>query len=428
MKSNKYVKEVVSGLKKAAKLLEKHEQDVTKKELADVGVTDWTMKHSGGITSIKNAYFPLEEKDLAGIYETKNNKAYISKLESIVGKKEFQEQTLAKEITKVLKTLPKIKAQTLRSTKKAVLKRELIAMLNDTHIGLIVDPEHIGNTNGIDFKECGRRFAFFMKEVVNYKPHARHETKKLHIILNGDILAGIIHGLETKTIHLLTHQIAGAIHIIGHAIAHAAKDFQEIEVHGIAGNHDRVIHKDNGKRPVAEVFDSYANIIYFALSAMFKDNKQISFNFPKTPYGFINLPAGRAMYAHGDHVFSKAIGNPGRAINVKALSESIKDFNAGEVAKGNQPVKLLLLGHVHVFCHFITNDGVEVYIAPSLSGTDDFSHSLTINTSFIGQAILESTNNFILGDSRLVRLKDADKDASLDNIIPEYKKQLKWEK
>src|SRR5258708_40174716 len=93
------------------------------------------------------------------------------------------------------------------------------------------------------------------------------------------------------------------------------------------------------------------------------------------------------------------------------------------------PVKLVLFGHVHNFAHFITSDGVEVYIAPSLSGTDGHSFgSYNANTNTIGQVLFESTPKFILGDSRLVRLKEADNDSTLDELIPIYHNSLKWQK
>jgi hypothetical protein len=124
------------------------------------------------------------------------------------------------------------------------------------------------------------------------------------------------------------------------------------------------------------------------------------------------------MVVHGHNIFSKALGNIGRSINVKGLTEAIRDFNAGEIAKGNKPIKLLLLGHVHNFGHFVNVDGVEVVIAPSLSGLDTFAHGLTINSSLAGQVVFESTSKYVLGDMRLIRVHEADKDSSLDAIIP----------
>jgi hypothetical protein len=413
--------EIKAQIEQVAEDMDIHPSLVTKK---DLDVTDWTWKQVGGLELIKRKFFPFEEKDLAFIEEAKDDSAYISKLESSLGKRDLLDRKLVEEIQKNFKPIVKIKPTSLRTKNKSKIKREMVAMLNDTHIGVIVDPEEVNHGNSFDFKEAGRRFALFAKEVSDYKPHARNETKKLHLVLNGDLIAGLIHGLTTRSIHLMIHQINGAVHIFSHTIAHLAKDFEELEIHAIPGNHCRAVHKEHGKRAIAETYDSYANIIFYALSGIFKNNKQIKFNVPKTPYGFINLPAGRAMYAHGDHLFSKALGNPGRSINVKALSGAIKDFNAGEIAKGNKPVKLLLLAHVHTFAHFITDDGVEVYIAPSLSGLDQFAHSLTINNNFVAQVVFESTNKYILGDSRLIRLNEADNQSDLDKIIPEYKKEL----
>jgi len=34
----------------------------------------------------------------------------------------------------------------------------------------------------------------------------------------------------------------------------------------------------------------------------------------------------------------------------------------------------VLFGHTHSYAHFITNDGVEIYNAPSLSGLDAYAH------------------------------------------------------
>lgn len=421
------LQDVIVTLQGIAQSMGKPVQKVTERDCEDNGLSGRQIRKFGGLPKIKKAHFPETEKSLGDIVELSRQTSYINKLEKLVGTQELLEREFKKALDK-LKPIPKIKFRKAKAVKKSQDMVEMVGMLNDTHIGLIVDPEEIGNGNSFDFKEACRRFAFYTKQVGEYKKDKRDRVSKLHLILNGDLLAGIIHGLETKGIHLLVHQINAAVHIFTHVVANLAKEYSKIEVHGIAGNHDRVIHKDHGKRPVSEVYDSYANMIYYALSVAFRNNPEITFNFPKTAYGFIDLPAGRAMYCHGDHIFSKALGYPGNSINVKGLSAAIRDFNAGEIAKGKPPIKLLLLAHVHTFAHFITSDGVEVYIAPSLVGLDAFAHSLTHNQSFVAQVVFESAKDFILGDSRLIRLSAADKDESLDNIIPTYNKELKWSK
>lgn len=421
------VKDIVSKIKQICKELEIDSSKVTLNHLSQCGVSERQIRNNGGLSKIKSVHFPETDKDLKAIRELSLNNSYTKKLENQVGDQLlFQEKVL--DILKgKIKPLPKIKPPKISKSKNAA-KVDVVAMLNDTHIGVIIDKEEIGGINEFDFKQACRRFAFYVKQVINYKKHKRSQVDKLHLVLNGDLIAGLIHGLDTKGIHLMVHQVNAAVHIFTHVISNLAKDYAHIEVHGIAGNHCRSVHKNHGQRAVSEVYDSYANLIFYSLSTAFRESKRIGFNFPKTPYGFIDLPAGRAMYVHGDHIFSSTLGNPGKAINVKGLSGSIRDFNAGEIAKGNKPVKLILFGHVHTFAHFITTDGVEVYISPSLSGLDSFAHSLTINTNFIAQPVFESTKDFILGDCRLIRLESADELKELDSIIPVYNKDLKWNK
>jgi len=423
---NKELKTIVNKIKTVAKNNDVLPDKVTKTMLlSDSDVTEWELRKFGGLSSIIKANFPIEDKNLGAIRDIKAQSKYINDLERKLGEKQSFEDRLMDIVRNNPPTVPKLK-QYKPQAKTIKQKREVVAVLNDTHVGAIIDQEELNGLNGFDFKEAGRRFAYFAKEVADYKIRHRHEVTRLHLVLNGDLTAGIIHGLETKGIHLLVHQQNALLQILTHAIAFLSQSYKEVIVHGIPGNHSRGVHKNHGKRAVSEVYDSYENMVYYGLSVAFRKSPQIKFNFPKTPYGFIDLPGGRAMYAHGDHVFSSALGNPGKTINVKALSSAIKDFNAGEIAQKREPIKLLILGHVHVFAHFITDDGVEVYIAPSLSGIDGFAHSLTINTNFVAQVVFESTKDFILGDSRLVRVDVADEDEELDKIIPTYNKELKW--
>jgi hypothetical protein len=420
------LKQVIQLIKKISKENDIHPSMVKQNQLINYGFTAYELSKLGGLALIKKRNFPVKDKDLKVIHEAKKGSSYITKLEKALAEKTINDDLVMEVIKKTVTPVVKIKSPKFAKHKDESV--EVVAMLNDNHIGLVVDSEEVGGANSFDFKEAGRRIAYYVQEVCGYKKHKRNQVKKLHLILAGDNLAGLIHGLDTKSVHLMIHQMNAMLHIYTHAISLLASEYPQIEVHGIPGNHGRSVHKNGGGRAVAETYDSYENILFYSLSAAFRNNKQISFNVPKTPYANINLPAGRCLVAHGDHIFSKYLGNPGSSINVKSLSGAIKDFNAGEMAKGAQPVKLLLFGHVHSFAHFITNDGVEVYISPSLVGLDQYAHSLTINNNFIAQPVFESTPKFILGDSRLIRLNSADSDNALDKLIPIYNKELKWSK
>lgn len=423
---NKELKAVVDTIKRLARENDIHPQYVTQTMLVNEGVTNWQLRKLGTLKGILDSAFPQTDKDFRSIKDTKDTKSYIAKLENQLADKLNLEELVKDSLDGLV--IPRVKKHKKFKFKPSDELTHVVGMLNDTHVGLIVDPEEVGGANSFDFKEASRRFAFYGQQLAKYKIHKRKNVEKLHLILNGDMIAGLIHSLDTKTVHLMIHQVNGALHILTNLISYLSEYYQTIDISGIGGNHCRSVHKNHGQRAVAEVFDNYSNIIYYGLSTAFRNNPNISFNFPKTPYGFFQLPQGRAMHVHGDHIFSKSLGNPGTSISVKGLTNAIREFNAGEVEKGNAPVKLVLFSHVHSFAHFITSDGVEVYISPSLVGLDQYAHSLTINNNFIAQPVFESTKDFILGDSRLIRLGKADNDSSLDKIIPLYNKELKWQK
>lgn len=428
-KETNIVKNIVKAIKAAAKELGKEPSEVTKLDLLsnDYGVSDWDLRKVGGLALVKSAHFP-QEKNFNEVSESKEVKSYISKLEKQLGDKQHLEKLIIDIMSEKLEPLTVNKKHSVKKmNKKSIKNREVVAMLNDTHYGLNVDSEEIDGLNSYSWKEACRRTAFFVKEVIDYKPHKRNETKKLNLVINGDILAGIIHGLASKTLDLWIHQMNGAMHILTHAIHHLSEHFDEVEVHCVGGNHEEIPHKrEGGHRVTQEHYDNFINATYYGLSTAFRNYKNVKFNIPKTPYLFFNLPSGRAMVCHGHNMFSRQLGNPGKNINVETLGTAIREFNAGEEMKGRKPVKLVLFGHTHTYAHFITKDGVEVYAAPSLSGLDAYAHQLNINTNFIGQVVFESTPEFILGDSLLVRLEKADNEKSLDNIIPIYNRELKW--
>jgi len=426
---NKELKHIISEIKRVAKQEDILPSEVTKsKLLSNSELKEWDLRKFGGLSSIIKANFPIENKSLGDIASLKEAQSYISKLEKRVGLKEKFEQEVKDIFSEKLKPLPKIKLINPKK-QKTKRKRDLVMMLNDTHFGLKVEPEEVNGVNKFDWTEACRRVAMVLAETIDFKPHTRDEVETVHLVLAGDLQSGLIHGLNTKGIELYVHQMNGTVHILTYVISHLLANFKNVKIHGISGNHSDAVHKrEHGKRVVSEKYDSYENTCFYALSAIFKDNNRATFNYPKTPYAFMDLAGGRAMIAHGDVLFSKQLGNPGSNINVKGLSEEIRKFNTSEIAMGRDPVKLVLFGHTHCMAHFITSDGVEVYNAPSLSGVDGYAHSLNINNNFIGQLVFESTKDFILGDHRLVRVNKADTNSELDKLIPIFGKELAWKK
>lgn len=427
-------KEIADLIQKAATDRSLNPQEVTKAHILklDNSPSNWLLRKSlkgSSLDAIKDRFFPITEVQRVESEETKDVLAQMKKLEDKLAKREYFEAKLLEAVEKNIKPLPRIHFKKFKPTTKEQ-ERQLVVMLNDTHYGLIVRPEEINNVNSFGWEQACRRSAMMLKETLNFKVHNRNQVTKVHLVLNGDLIQGIIHGLLYSQMEKAVHQFNGAVHILTHFISMLAQEFREVEVHGICGNHEDAIHKrEHGKRVNAEKYDSYANMIFYAISAAFRNSNHVKFNFTRGLFINMNLPAGRVVVCHGDTFFAKALGNPSTVINYKKLSEEITKFNAAEISRGQQPAKLLLFGHTHKFFHLITEDGVEVYNAPSLSGADGHSHgSYNANYNLIGQVVFESTPKFIMGDTRLIRLQDADNDVELDNLIPVYRNELKWQK
>lgn len=428
-KASALTNKVVEAIKAAAKNLDKPPVLIKLSDLlsSDYGVTEWDIRKLGGLDLIKKTYFPFEELELGEINKSKKEKSYISKLEKIVGEKLVAEELLSDHFAKL--EFPKLSPKPKTLPNKNTKDRHVVVSLNDVHYGLIVDPVEVGGVNKYGWTEASRRTALLAQQVAGYKIAHRDEVECLHVIFNGDMLQGIIHDLTARNSDLLALQQNGAIHILGNFIDYVRQHYKKVRVYGIKGNHDDPLHRrEGGHRVTTHVYDSYITPVYYALSAMFYSDPNIEFIFEKGLYVNVNLPAGRLLVTHGDVLFSKQLGNNGTSINVKNLSDVINRFNAGELELGHDKVRMVLFGHTHNFATFKTFDGVLIYIAPSMSGVDNFAASLAINHNNVGQVIFESTPDYMYGDGRLVDLLSADKDASLDKIIPVYNRGLAWQK
>jgi hypothetical protein len=426
MQKNITLEDVLVTLVGIATSLGKETKNLTLKDCSDNGLSERQIRKFGGLSKIKAAHFPETGKSLGEIKSLTDQAAYIRKLETQLAKKQLTEKLVEDTLNKITTPLNIPKANI--STKKSGLHREVVVSLNDTHFGLIVDPKEVGGTNKFGWQEASRRTAMLAQQVADYKIEKRGEVKKLHVVLNGDIVQGKIHDMTALTSDLMVMQQNGAIHILTHFIGYVSQFYPEVVVHGISGNHDDSLHRREGGRVTSHKYDSVINPVYYALSAAFRNESKISFNFPKGLHIDLNLPGGRAVFTHGDTLFSKQMGNPGTNVNVKGLSDVINRWNQAEIAKGNKPANLFVFGHTHFYCNFRTFDGVQVLILPCLSGIDSYAHSLALNHNNADQGIFESTPGYNLGDLRVVDLLKADSNSELDKIIPVYDRGLQWRK
>jgi hypothetical protein len=319
------------------------------------------------------------------------------------------ETDFLEELKKVIKKWPIKLHKKVKLKKKKKIPRSILAHISDTHIGVNIKKNEMGGINEFNPTIAARRFAKFFSTLCDYKLDHREDTE-LVMVLNGDIIAGIIHGQEGGVLPMTT-QFSIALSIFAQGISFLAQHFQKIKVIGLVGNHGRYMHKSNKGRQTEQKWDSYTTNIYIALRAVFQDYDSVEFNIPVTPYALFEVQGHMYLAAHGDTFLN--LGNPGKSINTDGITKQINNIMNGF----EQKIDAVLGAHVHTPTVITLNNGIDLIINGTLSGTDPFAQSIGIVSNNPIQQLFEITKEHRIGDMRFVRLLDADEDKTLDLII-----------
>lgn len=297
---------------------------------------------------------------------------------------------------------------------KNTVKRILVGHISDTHIGANIDPEELGSINNYGPIQESRRHAFFFQQLVKYKPQHRKETELL-LVLNGDLMQGIIHNHEDAEV--MTTQFARALSVYVQGISYAAQHFAKVRVICTTGNHGRFMHKSSKQRATSKKWDGFHTILHVGLQTALCNYKNIEFEIPVTPYAYINVLNHKFFIAHGDTVIN--VGNVSKNINMGSIAAQTNEISTA-LGKFN----VLLVGHVHKATYQILDNGIAVLINGCLSGTDPFAQSIGVLHNNPVQQLFEVTKDHCVGDVRLVRLKEADNIKELDKIIKPFTRKF----
>lgn len=379
-------------------------QDVSVRQVRDL-VSDYCLKMVGGLNKVRNAHFPETEKDLKAITKMSSTISYTNKLEKKLG----QKLVLEEDFQKALENLPAIKIKSFKSSKKAKIERALNIVLSDLHIGSDIHKEETGN---LDFGkvEESRRLARITQEVLEYKPQYRNETK-LNVLILGDVIQNQLHDPSDGA--PLAEQTSRAIYLLTQSLAQMAASFPQVEVHFATGNHGRNTGRHHG-RAVNQKWDSIETIIYYALKNSLRNNKNIRFNLPLTPYVSYEVFNHKIFATHGDSVL--APGYPGKMIKTGSLENQINRINASLL--DNQEYSVFIVGHVHTGSITHLSNGAVMITNGPMVPVDEFAVSIGLLEGACGQYLFESVKGFPVGDSRFIRVSEKDdKNPELDKII-----------
>jgi predicted phosphodiesterase len=400
-----------------AYIAELKEKDFTWGEIA----TKVTKKFGVNRThdSVRNAYRRYAEiestqnntiRNIKDAFRARKQKSVAAKDNKILVENQIKQEDFLEEFSQILKKNKPILYKPVKLSGKKPAKRAVVMHLSDMHFQAQIESEEMGGLNQYGSVEEARRLAFFTKEVADYKRSYRSETE-LVMVINGDILQGVIHEMESTP--AITTQVCATMHLLGQSVSYLASQFQKVRVVCTVGNHERMMHKSNKGRQTRQKWDNYSTIVYAGIKQSMALHKNVEFIIPESPYAYIDVLGHKFFITHSDTVLN--IGYPGRSVDIQKAKNAINDLK-----EGIGDIDVVLVGHVHVDCKNILPNGTVLMSNGSMSGIDEFALSLGITGNNPTQQIFEVTPEHSVGDMRSVKLAVADKNKELDKIIKPF--------
>jgi predicted phosphodiesterase len=414
---NKSLVKIKAQFLKVATALKKDPSELTRTEfLANGTILEWELRKLGGFEAVKSLLYPAETNIVAEAV-TRNTRAYRANLNKKLGDQVFYAKQIQDTIREVLvKTPLKLHAplKQAKATKNKAASRTLVAHLSDTHYGANIAGAEVSNLNEFSWEIAARRTALFMEQIANYKPQYRQDTDCV-LMVNGDIIAGVIHDQEWFA-DLLATQFSGALSILSQGISYLGQHFKSVRVYCTTGNHGRAMHKSSKDRAMTHKWDSYETMLFIALKQVLEvKHKNIQVEIPQAPYAILDTQGHKIFVTHGDTVIN--VGNPGKALNIGSISNQIN-----KVCAGLGKIDVVTVGHTHSPVIALLDNGVHFVNNGCLSGLDGFANGIGIFDSHPTQILWEATKEHAVGDARMIQLKSADKNVSLEKIIAPFKR------
>lgn len=383
--------------------------------------SEWQIRRLGGFTAIvKDAFGSDTEKDLVSARGVSNRNTYLARLERQVGDREYFITRLTHQVAESFKNNPVVISPQKKFPKPNEKKadRYNIVNLSDNHFGSFVDPLEVEN-NGFNWGVAARRFGKLAEEVAHYKLDHRDECLGLVVNVAGDQIEGRIH-LDDKYVDLISDQIIGTGRYLIDFFDYQLQFYPKILVQVSPGNHDRVMDAGKGRdRARSQKYDSYLSCIMETVRQTFRNEPRLVVNQPKTPYTTFQLFDHNYLVFHGDT--APSVGNPSKALDIKRISAQLNDFNVAR--PDSERAHVAFTGHVHFGTYALLDNGIELFVNPSMIGVNTYAQSNGSYLSNPGQWLVEAVRDYPVGDMRLCRLRQADNDARYEKIIKPYNYQ-----
>ena len=235
---------------------------------------------------------------------------------------------------------------------------EAILILSDWHIGVEINTP----SNVFNIEVAKERVDKLIKETIKHCKN--NNVTKLHVVLAGDLVQGIIHvNSRLRQNENIINQVLIASELVTDLIASLSQSIRRVEVYNVNGNHGRV--NANIKESLDE--ENFESLVYEIVKLkldIIKERERIAYNvhFNENEFKDISLidvmnKKVAVSHGHKDRKQNTALDK---------LNHLLDEYRVDE----------LITGHFH---NVRLGDGVTVNGA--LSGSDDFAQSKRFNNN-----------------------------------------------
>lgn len=215
-----------------------------------------------------------------------------------------------------------------------------VAHLSDLHNGEVVDPDVMGFGDGFNatiFRHRVGRWRNHLLKLIDIW-RASREIPRLTVLIDGDMVSGIIHDELERTNDLtIVEQTSETAMLISAAIAQVAAYFPGgVHISCTVGNHGRTKQKKEMKEPQV----SWDFVCYQLMAQFLSNYDNITFDIPKSKWAITPIENMDWLHFHGDGIRSWA------GIPYYGIERAIKNMREALMV-GDLHFDSIAMGHFH---------------------------------------------------------------------------------
>ena len=231
------------------------------------------------------------------------------------------------------------------------IHRIAVLHISDIHCGEVTNSEAVLGLHEFNYQTVIKYFASLEHQVTDLiqKQLTGYTIDELFIVINGDLVSGVIHDELVETAEGTVIEAAMLVaQLLATFIARMSSIVPNITVTGVVGNHGR-LKKD---KVYKNKWANWDYVTMLQMKSMLREYPTVSVHLPKASMALFEANECTYLVVHGD-MFQ------GGKKNYQRYLDSINALNYSRIERGQKPIKHLVVGHLHdAFSHeHVTRNG-----------------------------------------------------------------------